>query len=177
MLSSQPPPRSLTMPSNPAMAQTADTAYAVPGLLWEYVLLTRLNLRFSTQRIAKDTGTDVITARDPKTGHMQDIWFRAAIPDIPDQAETDRVVRAIITSGDGKSPETAFVVGGSIGAEYQILQFMGIKSNSQALLTIRGCSFDRLSGGDLDTGELREVYFKLGSTNFDYRGECVLQPR
>ncbi len=80
-------------------------------------------------------------------------------------------------SGDGMTPETAFVVGGRIGAEYQILRFMGIKSNSQALLTIRGCSFDRLSGRDLDTDEPREVYFKLGSPGFDYRGECVLQPR
>lgn len=156
--------------------QTPGTAYAVPGLLWEYPLLGRLDLRFVKQRTAKDTGTDIVTARDPKTGQVKDIWFRAATSDAPDQAETDRAVRAIMTSGDGMTPETAFVVGGRIGAEYQILRFMGIKPNMQGLVTIRGCSFDYLSGRDLDTGEPRKIYFKLGSPGFDDRGTCVLQP-
>ena len=156
---------------------SAGTAYAVPGLLWEYELLGRLNLRFVRQRAADAAGMDVVTTRDAKTGDVRDIWFHAAVPDVPSQAETDRVVRSIVTSGDGLSPETAFVVGGRIGAEYQILRFMGIRSAMQSLVTIRGCSFDRLSGQSLDTNEPRDLYFKLGHPSFDYSGECALTPR
>ena len=118
----------------------------------------------------------MVTARDSKTGRLQDVWFHPAVPTAPDRAETDRVVRAIVTSGDGTSPETAFVVGARIGAEYEILRYMGIRSDLQALLRVRGCSFDRLSGRDVDTGEAREVYFKLGSDLLDDGGACVRQP-
>lgn len=169
--------------------QRDQTAYVVEGLLWSYPVLDRLRLQFSRQRVESINGQDfdVITATDRTNGAEKDVWFRVS-PDnlVPNQLgaggkrfdpQIDRIVRAIMTSGDGRTPETAFVVGGHIQAEYQVLRIIGLRSTGmQALDEIRGCSFDVLSAQDTESGQARQVYFKLGNDTLDPGGPCVLGP-
>ena len=81
-----------------------------------------------------------------------------------------------MTSGDGKTPETAFVIGGRVPAEYQVLGILGLRPQMQAFTTIRGCSFDVLTARDPDSGEARPVYFKLGPDTLSSAGPCALEP-
>lgn len=157
--------------------RSADTAYSVPGMLWEYKVLHRLGLRLVRQRTDEATKDDVITVRDPKAGTERTVWFQATNPSEPKYAEIDRVARAIVTSGDGGTPETAFAVGGFIESEYMVAQVMGVDVQRQALLRYQGCSFDRLSGKDVDDGHPRSLYFKLGSTPLDNGGPCRTKPK
>ena len=154
--------------------RSAATAFQLPGLLWAYPLLQRMGLRLQAQHVAEGA-LDVVTARAGGTGEVREVWFRVA-PTVGEAAQADRAMRAVMVSGDGLTPETAFVVGGRIEAEYQVLRTMGIRSEMQALVTVRGCSFDRLSGRDVDTGAVRTVWFKLGRAGFGYEGACTLTP-
>ena len=90
--------------------------------------------------------------------------------------DVDRAMRAIMAAGDGRTPESAFVVGGRIGAEYQVLDTLGFQPKTQALIAIRGCRFDVLTARDPDVGEPRIVYFKLGGDPVDPTRICALGP-
>jgi hypothetical protein len=81
-----------------------------------------------------------------------------------------------MTSGDGQSPETAFLIGGAVPAEPRIMHYLGITPTLQALRSTRGCSFDVLSGEGPASGQHREIYFKLGPGPGDPGRPCVLQP-
>ena len=168
--------------------RSAETAFVVEGVLWEYRILDRLHLRFQRQRsmVEGDHVFDIITARAVTDGAVQDVWFRVA-PDTsrgPEQVpgerrydpETDAIVRSIFTSGDGRTPETAFVVGGRIMAEYEVLRIMGLESAQQALVTIRGCSFDVQYAHEPGSDDTQRVYFKLGRDSLEPGGPCVLAP-
>jgi hypothetical protein len=195
-------PKSIDQPSDPTTFVTntedkilatgdgraRETAFIAEGLLWEYRILGRLRLRFQAQRsvLGGERVLDVITARDAITGTVREVWFQV-VPDTSRSAEekpgqkrydpdVDRAVRAIMTSGDGRTPETAFVVGGRIAAEYQVLDILGLQPKAQALIAIRGCRFDVLTARDPDVGETRTVYFKLGADILDPQGPCVLGP-
>src|SRR5262245_483724 len=61
---------------------SAETAYVVEGVFWEYSVVKRLGLRFERQAssINNNIPIDVIFARDAKTGQIREITFKV-IPD------------------------------------------------------------------------------------------------
>lgn len=77
---------------------------------------------------------------------------------------------------DGGSPETAFVTGRDIQAQYRILQGMGVQRLGRGLVMTRGCAFDVHMVRDTQQSPPRRVYFMLGGQQMDYRGACTLGP-
>jgi len=70
------------------------------------------------------------------------------------------LVRSILASGDGKSPETAYVVIAT-AEEYAILNLRGLRPAGQALIHANGHSFDRLRTVGGDGGEPVTLYFNV----------------
>jgi len=64
-----------------------------------------------------------------------------------------------IHSGDGKTPESAFTVI-TIGEEYSLIRVMGLRRNSQALITKGGHSYDVLEVVDRE-GKSQSLYFQV----------------
>jgi hypothetical protein len=69
------------------------------------------------------------------------------------------LIQAIAKTGDGKTPETAFVVI-SVGEEYTILMVRGLKKLRQALINKDGRSYDLLTAQNA-TGATEEIYFNI----------------
>ena len=87
--------------------------------------------------------------------------------DQPDRAEFHRkiaagLIRSILSSGDGKTPSTAFKVI-SIREEYVVLGINGLRIQSQALKSEGGHNYDRLIGVKPDTNESTTLYFNIDS--------------
>jgi hypothetical protein len=74
----------------------------------------------------------------------------------------DKLVNALLASGDGKTAETAYQVL-TIREEYFIMNQLGYKVSSQALMSGRGKSYDVLSGRDSKTNKEVSVYFDISS--------------
>jgi hypothetical protein len=72
----------------------------------------------------------------------------------------DGLVRSILQSGNGKSPETAFVVI-SADEEDTLLSALGIRRDGQALVQINGHNYDRVAGRDAETGRALTLYFNI----------------
>ena len=70
------------------------------------------------------------------------------------------LVRSILASGDGKSPETAYVVIAT-AEEYAILNLRGLRPAGQALIHANGHSFDRLRAVGGEGGEPVTLYFNV----------------
>ena len=70
------------------------------------------------------------------------------------------LVRSVLKSGDGKSPETAFVVI-SIDEEYKALEALSLMPGTQSLVSHGGSSFDRLDARKRDSGEPVTLYFNV----------------
>lgn len=70
------------------------------------------------------------------------------------------IVSSVLRSGDGKSPETAFVVI-SIDEEYAAMQAIGVRLERQSLVSHGGSDFDRIEGKRLDSGEAITLYFNV----------------
>ena len=77
---------------------------------------------------------------------------------------------------DGRSPETAFVTGNDIQAQYRTLDGMGVQHLGGDLVMTRGCAFDVHMVRDAPQSPPRRVYFMLGGERMDYRGVCTLGP-
>jgi hypothetical protein len=72
-----------------------------------------------------------------------------------------KLFKALLSAGDGKSAETAFRVF-SIREEYIIMEELGYAVSSQSLLsTPNGKSYDMLSGTDKKTGKTVDVFFDI----------------
>ncbi len=71
------------------------------------------------------------------------------------------LMKALLGSGDGKGPETAYHVL-NVSEEYLIVapQFKQ-KSIVQNLEQVKGRSYDKLTGEDKETGEKRSVWFDI----------------
>jgi hypothetical protein len=69
------------------------------------------------------------------------------------------LIQAIAATGDGKSPETAFVVI-SVGEEYVILATRGLKRVQQSLVSKDGHSYDLMTVQNR-SGETEQVYFNV----------------
>lgn len=70
------------------------------------------------------------------------------------------LIKSILSSGDGKSAETAFTVI-STNEEYVVMDVLGLKVSSQSLLNVNGHSYDKLAGTDPQTNKSVEVYFNI----------------
>ena len=74
-------------------------------------------------------------------------------------AVKNALVKSIVNSGDGKSPETAMYVIG-VAEEYEALQELGLTQESQRLEQKNNRHYDVFSVRD-STGEKRDVYFAV----------------
>lgn len=156
-----------------------ESAFVVARGTEAYLVIQHLQMPFLRQRSVEERSSvlDVLTVRGAEGGE-QEVFFRAPAPDdLPaEQRQTERNARAILTSGDGLTPATAFIVGGAIGAEYAILRMMGLRRGLQGLVTRDGCHYDLQRATDPATGEVREIWFRLGGSGsgglIDYSGRC-----
>jgi hypothetical protein len=72
----------------------------------------------------------------------------------------DRLMSALLSTGDGKSAATAYCVQG-INEEYMIMQHFGYKVQSQALLMSGESSYDVLEGFDEKTKRTVALHFDI----------------
>jgi hypothetical protein len=70
------------------------------------------------------------------------------------------LIKSILSSGDGKSQETAFTVI-STEEEYVILRVYGLMPGSQSLLDAKGHHYDRLDAINPKTHEKVTLYFNI----------------
>ena len=70
------------------------------------------------------------------------------------------LIKSILSSGDGKSQETAFVVI-STAEEYVILRVLGLSIGSQSLQSANGHHYDRLDAVDPKTKQKVTLYFNI----------------
>ena len=78
------------------------------------------------------------------------------------KAIAEKLLEALLTTGDGKTAKTAYRVL-SIREEYFIMQQLGYKPHSQALLEDNKRMFDVLTGTDLTTKKEVSIYFDITS--------------
>lgn len=72
----------------------------------------------------------------------------------------DKILAALLTTGDGKSVETAYCVQ-SINEEYVIMRHFGYKVTSQAYILSDKTGYDLLSGKEEKTGKSVGLYFDI----------------
>lgn len=70
------------------------------------------------------------------------------------------LMKSVLKSGDGRSPETAFVVI-SIDEEYRAMEALSLTPVSQALVHQRGSTFDRFEAKKRDSGQPVTLYFNV----------------
>ena len=74
----------------------------------------------------------------------------------------DRIVRALLSTGDGQSPQTAYCVQ-SIEDEYSIMFRLGYEVTMQSLILSDRKTYDLLSGTDTATGKAVALHFDVGT--------------
>jgi hypothetical protein len=77
-------------------------------------------------------------------------------------AVADKLLNALLTSGDGKTAETAYRVL-TIREEYFVMKQLGYRVTMQALVTTTDKAYDVLSGHDDKTNKDVSVYFDISS--------------
>lgn len=73
-----------------------------------------------------------------------------------------KLIEAIEKSGDGKTPETAFVVIGT-DEEYFMIGYLGYRPSSQGLHRANGHMYDAMTVIDTKTNETVTLYFQIDS--------------
>jgi hypothetical protein len=71
-----------------------------------------------------------------------------------------KLLESIEKSGNGKTPETAYVVI-STAEEYVLLSYQGYQVTSQALIREKGHTYDKMSVVNPKTNEKAEFYFQI----------------
>ena len=69
------------------------------------------------------------------------------------------LIRTILATGDGKTPETAFAVI-AVAEEYAIIGALGLKRGQQALINKDGHSYDLMRVTTKD-GAMERLYFNI----------------
>jgi hypothetical protein len=69
------------------------------------------------------------------------------------------LVQSILASGDGKTPETAYVVI-SVDEEYSLLRIQGLRTEEQSLVPLNGHHYDVMKVVSSDGGQ-STVYFNI----------------
>ena len=77
-----------------------------------------------------------------------------------ERAIASGLMKSVLTSGDGKTPKSAFVVI-AIDEEYEVLGILGLVPGDQSLISLDGSSFDRLEGKTRSTGEAVPLFFNI----------------
>jgi hypothetical protein len=72
----------------------------------------------------------------------------------------DGLMKSITGHGDGKTPETAFVVI-STDEEYVLFNFLGLRPAGQSLVNQDGHSYDRMAANDPKTNESLVYFFNI----------------
>ena len=72
----------------------------------------------------------------------------------------EKILKALLTTGDGKSTETAYCVQ-SINEEYVIMNYFGYEVSSQAYIVSSSSNYDLLEGKDKKTGKKVGLYFDI----------------
>jgi len=72
----------------------------------------------------------------------------------------EKLLNALLSTGDGKSAETAYCVQG-INEEYQIMNHFDYQVDSQALVMANGAEYDVLSGTDRKSKKSVSLYFDI----------------
>ncbi len=72
----------------------------------------------------------------------------------------DGLLNSIYQSGDGRTPQTAYIVI-STKEEYQFLNWFNLQFHSQSLIDKDEYSFDLMSVSDPNTNEKFEIYFNI----------------
>ena len=70
------------------------------------------------------------------------------------------LVKSIFASGDGETPETAYVVI-STDETYYILHLLELQTVQQALVPHEGSNYDLMTAKDRNSGETVELYFNI----------------
>lgn len=76
------------------------------------------------------------------------------------KAVVNGLLKSIMDSGDGKSPNTAFVVINT-HEEYALLRFMRLMPKQQGLIHSGGHAYDKMDVTNPKTGESQTVYFNI----------------
>ncbi len=84
------------------------------------------------------------------------------------------LVKSIFASGDGETPETAFVVI-STDETYYILHLLELQTVQQALVPHGGSNYDLMTAKDRNTGETVELYFNV-DRQFAYLNNMFNKP-
>jgi hypothetical protein len=83
----------------------------------------------------------------------------------------DGLVKSITGSGDGKTPETAYVVI-TTDEEYTLFNILGLRPAGQALITQNGHSFDRMTATNPKTNETVVYFFNIDKP-FNWLGQSL----
>lgn len=83
----------------------------------------------------------------------------------------DGLIKSITGSGDGQSPETAFVVI-STDEEYVLFNYLGLRPAGQSLITQNGHSFDRMTASNPKTNETAVYFFNIDKP-FNWLGQSL----
>jgi hypothetical protein len=83
----------------------------------------------------------------------------------------DGLMKSITGSGDGKTPQTAFVVI-STDEEYVVLNFLGLRPTGQSLINQNGHSYDRMASNDPKTNETVVYFFNIDKP-FNWLGQSL----
>ena len=81
------------------------------------------------------------------------------------------LVHSVEKSGDGKSPETAFVVI-SVDEEYVLLNWLGLRASGQSLVNQNGHSYDLMKAVNTRTNETVSYYFNIDKP-FNWLGKAL----
>jgi hypothetical protein len=83
----------------------------------------------------------------------------------------DGLIKSITGSGDGHSPETAFIVI-STDEEYVLFNYLGLRAAEQSLITQNGHSFDRMTATNPKTNETMVYFFNIDKP-FNWLGQSL----
>jgi hypothetical protein len=81
------------------------------------------------------------------------------------------LVRSVESSGDGKTPETAFIVI-SVDEEYVLLNWLGLRATGQSLVNQNGHSYDLMKAVNTKTNETVSYYFNIDKP-FNWLGKSL----
>lgn len=70
------------------------------------------------------------------------------------------LLHSILASGNGTTPEKAFVVI-SVDEEYSVLRYLGLRSDEQSLVETGGHSYDALTASDIQTHQKVTLLFNV----------------
>ncbi len=140
--------------------RTSATAIEIGRLSDAYLVLRARGLAFQRHEVVRerDQPFDVITAR--RRGGGEDRLVFSLIPDTADDQRVARLVRRLMTSGNGQDAATAFATAAA-PQEDEVLRLLGLQRTERAVLRQQGHLYDVVTAIDPADGTRRDLYFRL----------------